>query len=248
MAVTAEGARRKERILCLFDVDGTLTPARQSWRSLITCLQKMGRCSISMGDCSLNRPSRATWGRSCCRTSSTSASATWPCSGCPRSGIEPLCTLSKQACTMLQPRPWTPDSCGTFIEFRNGMLNISPIGRSCTLEERIEFSELDKKERIREKFVEALKTEFAGKGLRFSRGGMISFDVFPEGWDKRYCLDSLDQDSFDTIHFFGNETSPGGNDFEIYADPRTVGHSVVSPQDTVQRCREIFFPETAHEA
>lgn len=39
-------------------------------------------------------------------------------------------------------------------------------------------------------------------------GGMISFDVFPEGWDKRYCLDSLDQDSFDTIHFFGNETSP----------------------------------------
>lgn len=40
----------------------------------------------------------------------------------------------------------------------------------------------------------------------------------------------------------------GGNDFEIYADPRTVGHSVVSPQDTVRRCREIFFPETAHEA
>ncbi|KAJ8791748.1 hypothetical protein J1605_020470 [Eschrichtius robustus] len=140
-----------------------------------------------------------------------------------------------------------PKKRGTFIEFRNGMLNISPIGRSCTLEERIEFSELDKKEKIREKFVEALKTEFAGKGLRFSRGGMISFDVFPEGWDKRYCLDSLDQDCFDTIHFFGNETSPGGNDFEIYTDPRTVGHSVVSPQDTVQRCREIFFPETAHE-
>lgn len=40
----------------------------------------------------------------------------------------------------------------------------------------------------------------------------------------------------------------GGNDFEIYTDPRTVGHSVVSPQDTVQRCRELFFPETAHEA
>ncbi|XP_067998659.1 phosphomannomutase 1 isoform X1 [Melanerpes formicivorus] len=140
-----------------------------------------------------------------------------------------------------------PKKRGTFIEFRNGMLNISPIGRSCTPEERIEFSELDKKERIREKFVAALQREFAGKGLRFSRGGMISFDVFPEGWDKRYCLNVLDDERFDTIHFFGNETSPGGNDYEIYDDPRTVGHSVQSPQDTVQRCREIFFPERANE-
>lgn len=35
------------------------------------------------------------------------------------------------------------------------------------------------KERIREKFVEALKTEFAGKGLRFSRG--MSTHEGPEG-------------------------------------------------------------------
>lgn len=33
---------------------------------------------------------------------------------------------------------------GTFIEFRNGLLNVSPIGRSCSQEERIEFYELDK--------------------------------------------------------------------------------------------------------
>lgn len=39
-------------------------------------------------------------------------------------------------------------------------------------------------------------------------GGMISFDVFPEGWDKRYCLNVLDDERFDTIHFFGNETTP----------------------------------------
>nr|XP_033785265.1 phosphomannomutase 1 [Geotrypetes seraphini] len=141
-----------------------------------------------------------------------------------------------------------PKKRGTFIEFRNGMLNISPIGRSCNQEERIEFSELDKKERIREKFVAALQREFAGKGLRFTRGGMISFDVFPEGWDKRYCLDILDGDQFDTIHFFGNETSPGGNDHEIFTDPRTVGHTVSSPQDTVRRCTELFFPERSNES
>lgn len=34
----------------------------------------------------LLRPSRTTWVRSCCRTSSTSACATWGSSGCPRRG------------------------------------------------------------------------------------------------------------------------------------------------------------------
>ncbi|XP_049759112.1 phosphomannomutase 2 isoform X3 [Elephas maximus indicus] len=61
-----------------------------------------------------------------------------------------------------------PRKRGTFIEFRNGMLNVSPIGRSCSQEERIEFYELDKKENIREKFVADLRKEFAGKGLTFS--------------------------------------------------------------------------------
>ncbi|XP_053325092.1 phosphomannomutase 1 [Spea bombifrons] len=140
-----------------------------------------------------------------------------------------------------------PKKRGTFIEFRNGTLNISPIGRSCNQEERIEFSELDKKEKIREKFVAALQREFAGKGLRFTKGGMISFDIFPEGWDKRYCLDVLAEEKFRSIHFFGNETSPGGNDYEIYADPRTIGHTVESPEDTVRRCKEIFFSERDNE-
>ena len=32
---------------------------------------------------------------------------------------------------------------GTFIEFRNGMLNVSPIGRNCSQEERDEFEHFD---------------------------------------------------------------------------------------------------------
>ncbi|XP_053440785.1 phosphomannomutase 1 [Nycticebus coucang] len=262
MAVIAEGARRKERVLCLFDVDGTLTPARQKIDPEVAAfLQKLrGRVQIGvvggsdyakiaeqLGDgdevikkfdyvFAENGTVQYKHGRLLSKQTIQN-----------HLGEELLQDLIN-FCLGYMALLRLPKKRGTFIEFRNGMLNISPVGRSCTLEERIEFSELDKKEKIREKFVEALKTEFAGKGLRFSRGGMISFDVFPEGWDKRFCLDSLDQESFDTIHFFGNETSPGGNDFEIFADPRTVGHSVVSPQDTVQRCREIFFPETAHEA
>ncbi|XP_044603605.1 phosphomannomutase 2 isoform X1 [Equus asinus] len=101
-----------------------------------------------------------------------------------------------------------PKKRGTFIEFRNGMLNVSPIGRSCSQEERIEFHELDKKENIRQKFVADLQREFAGKGLTFSIGGQISFDVFPEGWDKRYCLRHVEKDGYKTIYFFGDKTMP----------------------------------------
>uniref|UniRef100_G3TW80 Phosphomannomutase n=1 Tax=Loxodonta africana TaxID=9785 RepID=G3TW80_LOXAF len=264
MAVTAEGARRKERVLCLFDVDGTLTPARQKIDPEVAAFLQKLRSRVQIGVVGGSDYSKIAeqlgegdevlflWGGTMSSRGSGSQAHTRSLCFLPRPsqnhlGEELLQDLIN-FCLSYMALLRLPKKRGTFIEFRNGMLNVSPIGRSCTLEERIEFSELDKKEKIREKFVEALKTEFAGKGLRFSRGGMISFDVFPEGWDKRYCLDSLDQDSFDTIHFFGNETTPGGNDFEIFADPRTVGHSVVSPQDTVQRCREIFFPETAHEA
>ncbi|KAK6324373.1 hypothetical protein J4Q44_G00037150 [Coregonus suidteri] len=81
-----------------------------------------------------------------------------------------------------------PRKRGTFIEFRNGMLNVSPVGRSCSQEERIEFYQLDQKERIREKFVAVLQEEFKGKGLTFSI----------EGWDKRYCLGLVEKDSYKT--------------------------------------------------
>ncbi|TNM96662.1 phosphomannomutase 1 [Takifugu flavidus] len=134
-----------------------------------------------------------------------------------------------------------PKKRGTFIEFRNGMLNISPIGRNCTKEERMEFSEIDKREKIKEKFVAALKEKFAGKGLQFTKGGLISFDIFPEGWDKTLCLDLLEREGLNTIYFFGNETSDGGNDYEIFNDPRTIGFTVSSPNDTARRCQELFF-------
>ncbi|XP_033023523.1 phosphomannomutase 2 [Lacerta agilis] len=134
-----------------------------------------------------------------------------------------------------------PRKRGTFIEFRNGMLNVSPVGRNCSQKERIEFYELDKREHIRDKFVADLRRDFAGKGLTFSIGGQISFDVFPDGWDKRYCLGIVSQDGFKTIYFFGDKTMPGGNDYEIYTDSRTIGHSVMSPEQTKQICEELFF-------
>ena len=57
----------------------------------------------------------------------------------------------------------------------------------------------------RKKFVETLKQKFGHLGLTYSIGGQISFDVFPQGWDKTYCLQYIEKD-FDEIHFFGDKT------------------------------------------
>lgn len=70
------------------------------------------------------------------------------------------------------------------MEYRNGMINISPIGRGCSLAERDEFEKYDKQHQVRAKLVSALKERFASFGLTYSIGGQISFDVFPAGWDK----------------------------------------------------------------
>ncbi|KAF8769309.1 hypothetical protein HU200_006823 [Digitaria exilis] len=112
---------------------------------------------------------------------------------------------------------------GTFIEFRSGMINVSPIGRNCSQEERDEFEKYDKVHNIRPKMVSILREKFAHLNLTFSIGGQISFDVFPQGWDKTYCLRYLEK--FQEIHFFGDKTYKGGNDYEIFESERTVGHT-----------------------
>lgn len=132
-----------------------------------------------------------------------------------------------------------PKKRGTFIEFRDGLINVCPVGRNCTQEERMEFYEYDKEHNIRIKFVEACQKEFADLGLHFSIGGQISFDVFPKGWDKTFCLGLIDK--YRAIHFFGDKTYPGGNDYEIYEDSRTIGHRVTSPEDTMQQLKDIFY-------
>ncbi len=129
---------------------------------------------------------------------------------------------------------------GTFIEYRTGMLNVSPIGRNCSREERDAFEHFDKTANVRRDFVNKLKEQFGTDQLTFSIGGQISFDVFPKGWDKSYCLQFVEKD-FDEIHFFGDKCQPGGNDHEIYADARTIGHEVANPEETIKLLQEIFL-------
>ena len=138
---------------------------------------------------------------------------------------------------------------GTFIEFRRGMINVSPVGRNASQAERDEYERYDLQHHIREKFVSDLKEKFPDYGLTFSIGGQISFDVFPKGWDKTYCLRHIEAEAerdgaegvkYETIHFFGDKAYPGGNDWEIYDDKRTVGHAVKNPEETAEILKGLF--------
>jgi phosphomannomutase len=107
---------------------------------------------------------------------------------------------------------------GTFIEFRTGMINVSPIGRNASKDERNEYETFDKIHKIREKFIEEIEKRFPDIGLTYSigkyifllhlliLGGQISFDCFPTGWDKTYCLRHVEKDGYSKIHFFGDKT------------------------------------------
>ena len=128
---------------------------------------------------------------------------------------------------------------GTFFEFRTGMFNVSPVGRNCSREERNDFEAYDKVHGVRAAMVEKMREEFKDLDLTFSVGGQISFDVFPRGWDKTFCLQYV-EGKYDEIHFFGDKTFQGGNDHEIFEDPRVFGHTVTSPDDTRKQCEELF--------
>ena len=86
----------------------------------------------------------------------------------------------------------------------------------------------------------ALDAGFGQYGLCFAQGGQISIDAFPRGWDKTYCLQFVENDGYDEIHFFGDKTGAGGNDHEIFEDKRTVGHTVTGPEDTMAQVKQVL--------
>jgi phosphomannomutase len=134
---------------------------------------------------------------------------------------------------------------GNFVELRRAMVNVSPIGRSCSYDERLQFVAFDAEHRVREQMVQAYGREFSQAGpddfgLSFAIGGQISIDIFPRGWDKTFCLGHLRGEGFQEVHFFGDKTQPGGNDHEIHVHPAVIGHSVTSPDDTIRQLQQLF--------
>lgn len=120
---------------------------------------------------------------------------------------------------------------GTFFELRTGLINICPMGRNCTYNERLEFIEYNNKHKVLERMNDDLKDRFKDyPHLVFSIGSSVSIDLFVEGYRKPFCLRFIDDKR---IYFFGDKTFEGGNDYEISIDKRVFqSFTVNSPDET----------------
>jgi phosphomannomutase len=95
------------------------------------------------------------------------------------------------------------------IEERVGMVNISTVGRSATNLLRKEYFDWDNRNHERVKIKDELSAKY--EDLEFSIGGEISIDIYPKGRDKSQVLSDMQGDCM----FFGDRCDIGGNDYKI---------------------------------
>ena len=128
---------------------------------------------------------------------------------------------------------------GNHIEKRPGMINFSIVGRSATDQARLEYYKWDteNKERI------SLATEIEKKfpDLKAAVGGQISIDIYPKGKDKSQVLEHL---NYNKYVFFGDRLQPGGNDYPLAKalgrKDKFVTHNVEGFEDTWKTLKSLY--------
>ena len=109
---------------------------------------------------------------------------------------------------LLQSSKWYGKSSGN-KELRAGMLNISTVGRDCSAEDRAEYCQWDRENGERRRITNELNIAFPS--IEAVVGGEISIDIYPKGRDKSQVLGDMVGDTV----FFGDKCDRGGNDYTI---------------------------------
>lgn len=100
---------------------------------------------------------------------------------------------------------------GNHIEERMGTINFSIVGRNCTLGERKLYIKHDLENRERESIAFQINLEFPT--ITATVGGETGIDIYRKGGDKSQILEDFDKN--DTIYFFGDKIEQGGNDWPL---------------------------------
>jgi len=103
-----------------------------------------------------------------------------------------------------------PNLCGTHIEERPGMINFSVVGRGANQQQRKNYAAWDRQSGERQDIANFINKHF--DLLEASVGGEISIDIYPTGWDKSQVLEYIEEGDY---HFFGDRAHEGGNDYAL---------------------------------
>lgn len=125
---------------------------------------------------------------------------------------------------------------GNYLELRPGMLNFSVLGRNCPFAERTKYNEWDNIHHERENIARELNAKFPE--YETSVGGKISLDIVAKGCGKSQIAQKIrTAHPNDKIIFFGDRTEKGGNDYALAevlrSMPNTEVVPVTSPEDVL---------------
>ena len=133
-----------------------------------------------------------------------------------------------------------PVKTGRHLEYRDGMLNYSTVGRDCTQQQREEYEAWDDENGERAILRERILNMFPS--LDCAIGGQISVDIYPKGMDKSQSYNRVKGENPDhAIIFCGDRLMPGGNDYPFFkamgenqtrCHPLDIAVPVSSWQDT----------------
>lgn len=127
---------------------------------------------------------------------------------------------------------------GRHLEIRTGMINLSIPGRNATQAQREQFTAWDEKTGVRRSIADQINRTY--KQAHATLGGKTGVDVTERGRGKHVILVDADDD----VWFWGDECRPGGNDYslaqELWLKPKDRVFHTTGWQDTYHQLREIF--------
>ena len=108
-----------------------------------------------------------------------------------------------------------PIKTGRHHEVRVGMMNYSIVGRNANHEQRKLYEQWDADTNERAAIVDELRSEF--ETLDFVIGGAVSMDIFNKGNDKSQIIEKYFKESLEhnRIHFVGDRIPAPGNDHTL---------------------------------
>lgn len=129
---------------------------------------------------------------------------------------------------------------GHHIEFRNGMINFSIVGRKCTYDQRQLYKLWDEEYSERKMLANALRSRF--DNIDVNIGGETGLDIFRKGGGKSQSISKIRTDSDDILHYFGDQIFPGGNDFDaaILCDYHVQVKEWTDTYDTLVHISELM--------